>query len=144
MTILNSRSYHIYSMTNNMLITCFQLAKKEKMSYFVRINNLLSQKSIFSCTGIQQSPIHLKIPCQSVTRTYDRKSNPQEKEGVVLHRSLVIINNCKSKNALIHKVIEYRIIDARSSMLKIQFKTVLNFTTILSLKFVIVEKKFND
>lgn len=29
-------------------------------------------------------------------------------------------------------------------MLKIQFKTVLNFTTILSLKFVIVEKKFNE
>lgn len=63
---------------------------------------------------------------------------------MVLYRFLVIINNCKSKNVLIYKVIEYRIIDVRSFMFKIQFKIVLNFIIILSLKFVIVEKKFNE
>lgn len=63
---------------------------------------------------------------------------------MVLYRFLVIINNCKSKNVLIYKVIEYRIIDVRSFMFKIQFKIVLNFIIILSLKFVIVEKKINE
>lgn len=63
---------------------------------------------------------------------------------MVLYRFLVIINNCKSKNVLIYKVIDYRIIDVRSFMFKIQFKIVLNFIIILSLKFVIVEKKFNE
>lgn len=41
---------------------------------------------------------------------------------MVLYRFLVIINNCKSKNVLIYKVIEYRIIDVRSFMFKFSLK----------------------
>lgn len=53
-------------------------------SYLVWIDDLLSQKGVLSRVAVKQSPVHLQIPDQSVTRAHRQTANVQIEEDLGL------------------------------------------------------------
>ena len=58
------------------------LEKNIVIIYPVFVNYLFSQKSIFSCIWWEQTPIHLQIPKQCVTRPNDQWKHPHCKQTI--------------------------------------------------------------
>jgi len=53
-------------------------------AHLVWVDNFLSKKSVFAGIAVQQTPVHLDIPRQSVARPDDLGQYPQVEERTVL------------------------------------------------------------
>lgn len=63
------------------------LEKNATNTYFLRVNNLFSQESVFTSIPVKEPPVHLQIPDKSIARADETEDDPQVEEhlGVTVY-----------------------------------------------------------